>query len=1318
MQWLARLSGLFLVCSLLAGQGFAAPQPVPSSSGPAATQAVIDLEDAGNYVFRSFTDRDGLPQNTVTSLAFDTKGYLWVGTQDGAAFYNDRTWTIVNLPTRNQTNYIYTILCAKDGALWFGTNGGGLLCLKDGQWKQFEAQEGKLPGNEIRCLLESTTPDGKQILWIGTSNRGLAKLEGDIWTVYTTENSGLPHNGIISLYETSDPDGKRSVWVGTPGGLGCLRNNQWTNFTTKNSGLPKDGIFCVTQTITTDGKRTLWAGTAGGGLARLDQNQWTVYDTSNSGLPGNIVRTLLPIQEPDGSTTLWVGTYGGGIARFARGQWKVLNHKTSGLLNDGIWTIGRSPGPLGATTLWIGMLSGLSRLKLDQWKVYQPTAEQTQHVPVMSLLESVSGTQRALWIGSAGGGLSKLENGQWVTYDTQNSGLPNNRVLDLLETRGTDNSTTLWIATNGGGLATLKNGQWTVYDTKNSGIPHDLVWSLQPTRTVEGKPAVWVATYGGGIALFDETGKWTVLDTKNSKIPNNLVMCLLLSRAADGSETLWVGTDGAGLGCFRNGQWTTFNTSNSRLPNNVVMSLEETEGPNGSRHLWVGTAGGGAVRFDPVRPAEPWLHLTDTSNPPLPNTTVNQICLDAQKRVYLFTNKGISRLTPRSPTTENASAFDLFTYTTEDGLPSMECNLGASLVDSRGNIWAGTVEGTVMLSPAKSQEDRVPKPLHLERILINGQELNQTQIRQFESPTLGYDENNLVFEYSLLSYIHEDATTYQVQLVGFDDAPSAWRKDFKKEYTRLPAGSYEFQVWGRDYAGNITEGPRLRFRIKPAPWLTWWAFLIYVGIGASVVYGMYEWRMQQLFRRQQERLVHLRQLQDQRVSTLRQLLESIRVINSELDLSTVLKKIAEEGAQLVDGEPGGIGLIEKETVVFRPIWINKEWQEEPLIVQFGEGIAGKAAQKGQTVIVNDTSTFPEMDVRERLARDGIFGLMNVPIYSRTGTIVGILDVRRPKDRAPFSESDRRLVESFAHQAAIVIEKAALYSELEEKNLMIVESMRELQRLYKQEQEVSRSLQELDQMKNNFLIVTSHELRTPLTVISGYTEILLDEYLGQVNDKQRQSLKTCREMTSRMADSLNNILEMLRISEGYITLNQSEHDLAQMIRNIISELQGFAHLRNQRLLAEVPATLVLTIDAEKIELLLLNLIQNAIKFTHDQGEISVKLRREADEVHIMVEDSGIGIDPTEISRIFDKFYTSKDPSTHMSGRYEFSARGTGLGLSIAKSYAEAHGGRIWAESTGKGRGSRFHVTLPLQPQSNLSPLDPGSIPASFDEQLKN
>jgi signal transduction histidine kinase len=109
--------------------------------------------------------------------------------------------------------------------------------------------------------------------------------------------------------------------------------------------------------------------------------------------------------------------------------------------------------------------------------------------------------------------------------------------------------------------------------------------------------------------------------------------------------------------------------------------------------------------------------------------------------------------------------------------------------------------------------------------------------------------------------------------------------------------------------------------------------------------------------------------------------------------------------------------------------------------------------------------------------------------------------------------------------------------------------------------------------------------------------------------------------------------------------------------------------------------------------LMNLVENAIKFTPDGGRIRLRVGEEDASVHIAVEDSGIGIEKEELERIFDKFYTSRDPLHHTSGTYQFRARGSGLGLSIAKGYVEAHGGRIWAESEGAGKGSAFHVVLP-------------------------
>ncbi|HNJ41510.1 MAG TPA: HAMP domain-containing sensor histidine kinase, partial [Acidobacteriota bacterium] len=186
------------------------------------------------------------------------------------------------------------------------------------------------------------------------------------------------------------------------------------------------------------------------------------------------------------------------------------------------------------------------------------------------------------------------------------------------------------------------------------------------------------------------------------------------------------------------------------------------------------------------------------------------------------------------------------------------------------------------------------------------------------------------------------------------------------------------------------------------------------------------------------------------------------------------------------------------------------------------------------------------------------------------------------------------------------------------------------------------------------------------------------------------------MVDRLMASFNDILEMLRINEGRIALRPASFDLSNLVKKVLEELEAFIEQRRLQVTVEVPPELYVTADPEKIELVLINIIQNAIKFTFDDGDIVIRATHNGhNEAHILIRDSGIGIDQVEIKRIFETFYTSSDPSTHTSGKYEFSARGTGLGLSIARSYIEAHGGRVWAESEGKGHGSTFHIILPVE-----------------------
>jgi signal transduction histidine kinase len=232
------------------------------------------------------------------------------------------------------------------------------------------------------------------------------------------------------------------------------------------------------------------------------------------------------------------------------------------------------------------------------------------------------------------------------------------------------------------------------------------------------------------------------------------------------------------------------------------------------------------------------------------------------------------------------------------------------------------------------------------------------------------------------------------------------------------------------------------------------------------------------------------------------------------------------------------------------------------------------------------------------------------------------------------------------------------------------------------------------MKTNFLVITAHEVRTPLTLLKGYVEVLLEGFLGAVSEAQRDSLGVCRRSLNRLIATFNQILDMVRLEEKLLRLTLSPTDLPAVAREVISELAPFIERRRQRVTVDAAGPVApLAADGEKLRVVLVNLIGNAIKFTPDGGHIRVSLAGEATGLSLVVEDSGIGLDSTEIPRIFDKFYTGPEPMHHTSGTYQFKAGGAGLGLAIAKGYVEAHGGRIWAESDGPGKGSRFHVTIP-------------------------
>ena len=227
--------------------------------------------------------------------------------------------------------------------------------------------------------------------------------------------------------------------------------------------------------------------------------------------------------------------------------------------------------------------------------------------------------------------------------------------------------------------------------------------------------------------------------------------------------------------------------------------------------------------------------------------------------------------------------------------------------------------------------------------------------------------------------------------------------------------------------------------------------------------------------------------------------------------------------------------------------------------------------------------------------------------------------------------------------------------------------------------------EIEQMKKDFISSVSHELRTPLTSIMAYTDTILST--PDLPEKSRREyLSIVEEESKRLANLIESILEISRIESGGIQIIRQDVDVAAVIMRVLSALKPLADKRLIRLESDLPAEpVILKADEGKIESVISNLVNNAIKFTPENGTISISVRLQHDQLFISVADTGLGIPKESLPRIFDRFYRVYRPGVKVPG--------TGLGLAIVKEYIEMHGGRIEVESE-EGRGSNFTVILPL------------------------
>ncbi len=228
------------------------------------------------------------------------------------------------------------------------------------------------------------------------------------------------------------------------------------------------------------------------------------------------------------------------------------------------------------------------------------------------------------------------------------------------------------------------------------------------------------------------------------------------------------------------------------------------------------------------------------------------------------------------------------------------------------------------------------------------------------------------------------------------------------------------------------------------------------------------------------------------------------------------------------------------------------------------------------------------------------------------------------------------------------------------------------------------LKELDQMKSDFVATVSHDLRSPLSIIDGYTDLLQE--VGSLNEQQHQFVERIKVATTNMVRLVTDLLDLGKIEAG-LEMEMTPCDLEDIIDPVVTNLQGWAERKGIELRVELPENVPpIRGDSIRLRQVLTNLVDNALKYTHEGGTVAVQMSVDNGTVTVRVRDTGIGIGPDDLPHVFDKFYRVEGEETR-------DIAGTGLGLAIAKSIVEAHGGRIWAESE-PGAGSVFSFTLPV------------------------
>ena len=775
-----------------------------------------------NNGFTKLTTKEGISQNTIHVMLQDTSGFMWFGTNDGLNKYDGYNFISYKNNEQNLNsishNFIEALIEDHQGNLWIGTNGGL------NKFNPTTATFTRFDTAQIGAI-KSLYQDHEHRLWIGTRDNGLYLIN-----LNTLQVESYQKNASTTTIFSITEDKLGNLWVVNSYGLGKLRKNTNTIIYYKTFNTNADQKLKLFK----DNNGDLWFGGYEHRLWKYNyegdefvQLQFEFHDPTS--FPGE--RIITSITE-DQNGFLWLGTWSSGIIRINKttGEYKHFNadpDDPKALSYNQCWQVFIDRDNL----LWVGTHGqGINKLVLNNngISIYQKTWRGKPGLVGSSVKGIHEDDRGRLWVGTYGGfNIINRKTGK-IKQIPYNSSILASAVIRILPDRANKNE--VWLGTHMMGLYKL--------NTLTGRIEHKLQKEVKPnvifTMVQDTLGDLWLGGYEGLYHYNVHQERYTTLFGNNkSTTPFSKI---IVRKLFLDNNTLWIGTQNKGLIKYNvmTGTHKRYIIPSTR--ENIPIEIQEIyKSHNGT--IWIGTDSKGLNKFSPQEEK----FISYTENHGLPSNTVYGILEDDENYLWLSTNKGISKFNPLNNSIKN--------FTVADGLQDLEFNFGSYYKSNSGELFFGGKEGLNSFFPKQiTYNSTIPK-IAITSMKSYGRPITYVQhLNTTNAIQLNYQQDELEFEFSSLSFTDPELHQYAYKLEGVDEDWTFSGSRRFVTYSHLAPGIYEFKVKGTNSYGVWNEaGVTLPIYITPPFWATTTFYIaITILIMSFITYVIYNVRQKQL----------------------------------------------------------------------------------------------------------------------------------------------------------------------------------------------------------------------------------------------------------------------------------------------------------------------------------------------------------------------------------------------------------------------------------------------------------------------------------------